>query len=1341
MVMTETNFIEVDYNPFESGKEIEKIVSLNESQKEIWLSCVIGGDTASLAYNESVSLELKGNFNIDAFQKAVDLLISRHEALRSNVSKNGESLIIYNEIESKITFNDFSNIESSKIKDRLADFLHQEISIPFNLYDEPLFKIYLHKINEETYYFTIIIHHIVGDGWSIGIILEDISSFYSSFAKNNVPEYNIPAQISDYALEQAAFNKSADYRETQNYWLNLYKDDVPVLNMPLDFTRPTTRTYAGKRNDYVVDSALFADVKTLSIKGKTSVVSTLIAAFEVFLYNLTGQEDIVLGLPAAGQLATENLTVVGHCVNLLPLRSKITPEISFIDYLQKRRNEIYDAYDHQKLTFSELLKKLNIKRNKANIPLVPVVFNVDRGMDDNVNFYGLTYRIISNPRVSQTFEISLNVNGSKDSMIFEWAYNTQLFSSETINRMMDDFVGLLKTIASNPDVLICDLFSRENPFPEITPTHCDYPKDKTIVDLFTEIAGQQPNTRAVTFEGKSISYAQLDQKSNQLANYLINQGVKQNSFVPICIQPSLEMIIGILGILKAGAAYIPIDPEYPTTRIKYLTDESKSPLIISSSEMLNKLKDSVEIDVIELNNDKHLIWNEKVSKPSLLVKPDDLIYIIYTSGSTGNPKGVMIEHRSIVDYLFGLKTKLTDLTSCKSFALGSAISTDLGNTTLFSALTLGAELHIFAKDRFNNIDYIHNYFKESKIDFLKIVPSHWKYLTKNNKELFPEKVLMFGGESLPGEFIKNIVQSGAACKIVNHYGPTETTIGKLVHIIDKNYDYPVTVPIGKPFSNTSVHVLNKHLKYCAVGVPGELHIGGIGVAKGYLNNPELTNKSFIQNPNTSDPDNRIYKTGDLVKWLPDGNIQYLGRIDDQVKVRGNRIELGEIHNVLQKHPNVKQSAVLTEDVPNNEKQLIAYLVTNGEIDKDNIIAFMRTHLPEYMIPRVLIKLDEIPLTSNGKIDRKALPKRDMIDHIEENIYIAPKNENQELLTKIWSEALGLNQISITDDFFELGGHSMIAIKVMVEIEKQTGKRLPLSILFDNSTIEKLALHLSEGQEEISWSSLVPIKKSGSKPPLYIIHGQGMNIIIFKSLTNQIDKDQPIYGVQPRGLNPEEEPLDSIEEIAAEYINEIVKENPNGPYLLMGYSSGGTIALEMSEQLKKMGKEVSFLAMLDTYYDGDSYGKMIKENNFKGIFDYTFKFFGYGFVYFFKHPKAFINHKIYFTYGTLYNNYKKIKPIKKDLSNPKYVLHKIQKAHEIAFQNYQVKKYTTDVHLFRANDKKLSYVPNFESNGWAPYLEGKLSYVDIPLEHLKFFDPKYVSTFAEKLQNELNKVQH
>lgn len=1326
------NLVAVDFNPFE-GNEIEKVVITNEPQREVWLSCVLGGDEASLAYNESVSLELNGNFDHLAFHKAIHSLVERHEGLRSVLSKNGEDLIIYKEIAYDVyTSDSLSDLSPETQEQALKNFIHEEMGKAFDLYDGPLFKFYVHKLSNTRHYFSLIIHHLIGDGWSLGIILEDLSLFYNAYLAGREPHLPKAAQISDYALQQTAFEQSEEHQLTNDFWLDQYKHIVPVLNLPLDYNRPAVRTYTGTRNDYTLDEQLLVQIKQLSAKTGSSLVVTLITVFEVLLYHRTGQTDLVIGLPAAGQLATENLNLVGHCVNLLPLLSKIDPDESFISYLIKRRSEIYDAYDHQRLTFSELIRKLNLKRDKALIPLVPVVFNVDMGMDEKVSFDGLKHHLSSNPRVSQTFEISLNVNGSKNALTFEWAYNTQLFKSATIDGMMQEFEALLKKVTSVPDVAIRDAIVHESPFPETAVHYCDYPKDKTFLDIFSGQVTKGPDQIAVVFEGRKLTYLELETKANQLANYLLNKGVRSGTLVPICICPSLEMLVGILGILKTGAAYLPIDVEFPAKRISYMLNESKSDIIISDSETSKSFSKITEKEIICLDNAAISIWKESGKRPEVLILPDDLLYVIYTSGSTGNPKGVMIAHGALMDYLFGLKETVSVLNSCKQFALGSTIATDLGNTILYSALILGAELHIFSKNNFNDADYVHEYFERQNIDCLKIVPSHWKFLTKSNRSLFPSKLLIFGGELLPGEFIREITESGTSCEVVNHYGPTETTIGKLLHKVDKNLNYPVTAPIGKPFSNTTILVLNQHLKSCPIGIPGELYIGGAGLAKGYLNNIELTNKVFVTNPLKPQDGARFYKTGDLVRWLADGNIEYIGRIDDQIKIRGNRIELGEIQNVLQKFKGIKQCAVTVEEHPTAGKMLAAYIVSEQEFNKENIIAYIRDLLPEYMIPRLMMRIDQIPLTPNGKLDKRALPKIESLIEFDRKEFIKPHTKEQELIARIWADGLSLKEVSINDDFFELGGHSLIAVKVMVTIEKETGKRLPLAALFENPTIDGLAKMLVADEQEIKWDSLVPIKKTGNKTPVYLIHGGGLNVLVFNPLGKYMDPEQPVYGMQALGLDGKTEFRYNMEDLADRYNAEILNNDPIGPYSLVGYSFGGLLAFEMAKKLLAAGKEVKMLGILDTYAGGKDKSHSTWYKIYKKAFRQFYKvlFFGKMLL---SNPKETHDYQVLVLKRKIREFFNK-KPVNQgDMIS---YLDEIERAYDMASHNYYMEPLAIKVDLFRVK-KRLYFLDDAVTLGWKEYAKKGVNIHEVPGDHKTFLFPPYDKEFAEILQKALD----
>ncbi|MEJ0106406.1 MAG: condensation domain-containing protein [Bacteroidota bacterium] len=509
-------FTSVDFDPF-GGKEIEKITTTTEPQRELWLSCVLGGEDANRAYNESVSLEFDGTFDISSFKKAIHDLILRHEALRSTLSSNGENLVIYKNLPVEINVQDISAKTDEDQKSILNKFLHDELNIAFDLHEGPLFRVFIHKLNETRHYFTLIIHHIIGDGWSIGIILQDLSKLYNL---NLLGEsINLPKapQISEYAAEQLNYNKSEEYKATENFWFNQFRNDVPVLDMPLDFSRPPVRTYKGGRNNYLIQKDLFDKIKGLAARSGCSLVTTLLGAFELFIYRETGQQEIVIGLPAAGQSATGNYGLVGHCVNLLPLKSSINPENTFPEYLKKRKGELYDAYDNQRFTFSELLKKINIRRDRSRIPLVPVVFNVDMELDAGVSFKGLTYKLSYNAREFQTFEISLNIAGSKGSLELQWSYNTQLFKSVTITKMIDEFIGILARITENPGLRIDDIVAGATPFRKLSILSVPYPKDKTIIDLFFEQVRVHPDNTAVVFENKKITYQELDTKANQLA--------------------------------------------------------------------------------------------------------------------------------------------------------------------------------------------------------------------------------------------------------------------------------------------------------------------------------------------------------------------------------------------------------------------------------------------------------------------------------------------------------------------------------------------------------------------------------------------------------------------------------------------------------------------------------------------------------------------------------------------------------------------------------------------------------------------------------------------------------
>ncbi|MEO7583969.1 MAG: amino acid adenylation domain-containing protein [Ferruginibacter sp.] len=578
--------------------------------------------------------------------------------------------------------------------------------------------------------------------------------------------------------------------------------------------------------------------------------------------------------------------------------------------------------------------------------------------------------------------------------------------------------------------------------------------DKSFIDLFEEQVLKTPGNIAVVFEQQQVSYYQLNEQANNLANYLRSKGITDDSLVPLYIERGINMIAGMLGIMKAGAAYVPIDTDFPQERITYMLKDTSAKVVVSSSISAGRLAGIDAIDIVEIESVPALSKSNLPTK----VLPAQLAYVIYTSGSTGAPKGVMVEHRNLVDYISGLIDK-TNISTCRSFALVSTIATDLGNTVIYGSLATGGTLHLFTKEAVSNTLLLHRYFTTHMIDCLKIVPSHWQVLGLDDHLLLPLKLLIFGGEALPEKIVTAIQATGTQCKIINHYGPTETTIGKLLHIIEPGAKYEYTVPIGRPFSNTKVLVLTKNLKLCPVGVPGQLYITGDGVARGYLNNPALTEEKFIPNPYSKEHYAVMYSTGDLVKYLADGNISFIGRADNQVKIRGYRIELGEIESVLQQCKYVSQAVVLAREDKQGNKRLAGYIVPSGTYDREEILGYLKDKLPDYMIPSVMMELESLPLTANGKIDRNALPDPDAGELLADQ-YVSPRNDIEARLSEIWQEILEVEKVGMNDDFFELGGHSLLAVRLVSAIRKAFEAEMPISDIFDYPTVALLASQLS-----------------------------------------------------------------------------------------------------------------------------------------------------------------------------------------------------------------------------------------------------------------------------------------
>ena len=1341
--VTLTNdLVPVEFDPF-TGPEIIRVLPAIEPQQEIWISCRLGGEDANRSYNESVSLRLTGPFDRPAMENALRDLIARHEALRSAFSADGHKILVFKELPINLFYQDLSTLSKEDQQAFVDRFSTQEAQTAFDLLNGPLFRMALFRLGPEEHFLKLTAHHIVCDGWSLGIMLQDLGKLYSAYAKGTVPALPEALRFSQYAIDQWRFLESEEYSRTVQYWLDQFKGDIPVLDMPTDFARPSLRTYKSRRDDYPLDPALVQSIKRLGASAGCSMVMTLMTAFEIFLHRLTGQEDIVLGLPAAGQSATGYQSLVGHCVNLLPLRSRPNGDLSFPAYLKQRKPHIFDAYEHQQFTFGSLLKRLPINRDPSRIPLVPVVFNIDMGLDNGVAFHNIDYRMSYNPREYESFEIFLNASGSEQHLVLEWSYNTQLFKSSSIRRMMDSFEHLLRQLTTNTNSLIRDLpvmdfYSSNEQLDSLNDTTVAYPKDKALYTLIDEKAVLNPTHPALQFQGIVITYKTLAEKTNRLAHLLKAKGVRQGDAVGLALDRSAEMVIALIAIWKAGAAYIPLDPAYPDDRIEFMLKDAGAETLLTIARYRSRFYSQTRTLVLEdcWNN-----INDYPATPPVEGTGSQLAYILYTSGSTGTPKGVEIEHHNLVNFMLSMQRRPGISASDRLLAV-TTISFDIAGLELYLPLITGATLILADADSAKDGRALLDIVRTEEITIMQATPSTWRMMLGAGwNDPLPLKALC-GGEALPKDLAG--ILTAKCSSLWNMYGPTETTIWSTVKQILPDEE---AITIGRPIDNTQVYLLDEAARPVALGAVGEIYIGGDGVARGYHHRPALTAERFVTNAFSSDG-SKMYRTGDLGKLLENGDILCLGRIDHQVKIRGHRIELGEIEHSLIKQPMIKEAVVIAREDRPGDQRLVAYIVSSNTnlpdashfpIEQQKVWENgLHSLLPAYMIPNDYVSMRQLPLTANGKIDRKALPRpanRHSIDPASSSReYVPPTTELEKLISVSWIQALGLTKVSIHDDFFELGGHSMIAIQVMTQLDKALGKRLPLTTLVECPTIAQLARRLEQTENVLDWSSLVPIRAEGSKTPLYIVHGAGLTVMIFNSLAKSLDPDQPVYGLQAKGLNGIDEPLDKMEAISAHYVSEILQHNPDGPFCLAGYSFGGFVAFEMARQLQALGKEVKMLAIFDTAADNTSvqfeplWKRMIRKigRQFPKML-FILQSLG-------KHPGKMIKYQSSFLRRKMRQPFEKFGLLQEEKNELDTLEHaaRINEKLDIAYSNYKLQPLNIEIDLFRA-ETRLFFVSDPEYLSWRKYALKGVTVHDVPGDHKTFLLAPHYKKMAAVLQ--------
>ncbi len=1025
--------------------QVQEVYPVSSAQKRLYVLQQLEG--AEQSYNMPSVLRIKGPLKREQFESAIRELVRRHEALRTSFEMiEGEPVQrIHKEVEFDVSYREAGEDDDGII----SEFIR-----PFALHEAPLMRVELVRLTEEHHLLLFDMHHIISDGISVSVLIEEITKLYAG--ETLEPPH---IQYKDYAVWQRSFLQTEVYQKQEAYWLEQFAGELPVLNLPTDFTRPAVQTFAGDRVAFVLDSALSRALNKLANETGTTLYMVLLASYGILLAKLTGQDDVIVGSPIAGRPHAEVANTVGMFVNTLAMRTYPHEKKTFAAYLQEVKQTALGAYESQDYPFEELVGKVQVQRDMSRNPLFDTMF-VLQNMDmqelkmegAHLEPYAFEYKIAK-------FDMSLFMTEQNDAIACSMEYNTALFKRETIERWIGHFTELLRHITAEPDVKLekakmLTEAEKHRILIEFNDTNREYPQEKTIQELFEEQVERVPGNVAIVFNNQEVTYHELNAKANRLARTLRAKGLQAESIVGIMVEQSIDMVVGILAILKAGGAYLPIDPDYPKERVNYLIADSGAALVLTQRPFTDHLQ---RVDLLYIDDPAQEMADS--TNLTQVNQPKDMAYIIYTSGSTGQPKGVMVEHRNVVRLVKNAGYIPLDET-CRMVQTG-AISFDASTFELFGALLHGGTLYPVPKPVLLDVADFTQFLQQHRITTMWLTSPLFNQLAQENAEMFKTvRHLIIGGDALVPYHVNQVRRVCPGLSLWNGYGPTENTTFSTCFLIDKEYKEPI--PIGKPIGNSTAYIVNATNNPQPIGVPGELCVGGDGVARGYLNRLDLTQEKFVDNPFS--PGERMYRTGDLARWLPDGSIEFLGRIDHQVKVRGFRIEPGEIESRLMQVDGIDEAVVITRQDESLQNYLCAYLVGERELSTEFLRTKLSHSLPGYMMPSYFVQMEKMPLTPNGKVDRRALPEPDAEAGKEE--YRGPRNEAEALLCRIWQDVLGTKQVGIGDNFFSLGGDSIKAIQMAARLHKH-GWKLEMRDLFQNPTIEQVSIYLQWMKGELA----------------------------------------------------------------------------------------------------------------------------------------------------------------------------------------------------------------------------------------------------------------------------------
>nr|WP_017317816.1 non-ribosomal peptide synthetase [Mastigocladopsis repens] len=1066
------------------------------AQQRLWfLDQLIPGNTL---YNVPTVIRLTGSLNLAALEQTFNEIVHRHEALRTTfkVLEGQPVQVIAASLTIPLSLLDLRHIRADEQEAQAKRIVTAEIERPFDLSCGPLLRVMLLQLWETEHILVLNMHHIICDDWSIGVLIRELATLYTACrdvacnVSTSLPE--LPLQYADFAHWQREWLQGEVLQTQLVYWQQQL-NGISMLHLPTDRPRPAIQSYQGATQFLELPKKLCDALQRLSQQEGVTLFMTLLAAFQTLLYRYTHQEDIAVGSPIANRNRSEIEGLIGFFVNSLVLRTHLSGNPTFRELLGRVREVTLGAYSHQDLPFEKLVEELHPERNLSHHPLFQVVFGFENAPMSALELPGLVPSFINIDFKTTRFDLELHLWKCSEDFRSLWGanwehsegirgvmvYNTDLFDQATITRMLEHFKTMLEGLVSNPEQRIANLpLLSEQELHQVlvkwNNTYADYPQDRCIHQLFEEQVEQHPDSIAVIFENEQLTYQELNIRSNKLAHHLQKLGIDSEVLVGISIEPSPEMIVGLLGILKAGGAYVPLDPSYPQERLNFMLEDAQVPVLLTQEKLLKHFE-AFSNPIVCIDKDWEIIAQESEATPQSDVNSHNLAYVIYTSGSTGKPKGVAVTHKAVNRLV--CNTNYVKLQPADKIAQASNTSFDAATFEIWGALLNGAQLFGISKDIIISPHELALQLRQKNISVLFLTTALFQQIARDCPQAFASlRYLLFGGESVDIRWVRKVIKNGSPKQFIHVYGPTENTTFSSYYCVQKLPELAISIPIGRPITNTQIYLLDTNLQPVPIGVVGELYIGGDGLAREYLNRPYLNAERFIPNPFSNKLEARLYQTGDLARYLPDGNIEFLGRIDNQVKIRGFRIELGEIEAVLSQHPAVEETVVIaTEDIP-GDKLLVAYIVlspegrvlrgTSDSALMSDLSQYLKQKLPAYMIPAALMVLESLPLTPNGKIDRHALRALDTLTLDIKEDYLAPRTSVEEVLVEIWAKVLGKQQVGVHNNFFELGGHSLLATQLVSRIRDAFEIDLSVRNLFEAPTVAQLARYI----ETMCWAA-------------------------------------------------------------------------------------------------------------------------------------------------------------------------------------------------------------------------------------------------------------------------------